>query len=377
MSMSNDAHTPPKNTPLYPLRFKEILRNYSFGNRNLVKIFKKQGLPEDHRISETWEVCDRPNESSEIINGPLAGYTLNECIHTYQEKLLGTEIVEKTGLRFPLLIKFLDAATTLAEQAHHTDELAKAQGLDDPGKTEAWYMIHTRKDVVIKCGNKDGETIDSVRKALWNEKSKETMRDYTVNSGDAFLLYAGTMHYTDGGVIFYEIMQNSDVYIPLSFRSSSAKCGELDRLRNKSMEGVHIEDGFDCKTRPVTIDHGSYSHTYLLACEYFSLERIDFETKYNLLTDGSKFFVYTALEDILEIVTSKSKIQLTPGQTCLIPANTGEISFKANAKTSLLKAYVPNLQKDIINPLRVEGIQDKDISLLGGITELNHLDRYL
>ena len=377
MNMSNDSHKPPKKIPLYPLRFKEILRNYSFGNRNLVKIFNKQGLPEDHRISETWEVCDRPNESSEITNGPLAGYTLNECIHTYQEKLLGTEIIEKTGLRFPLLIKFLDAATTLSEQAHHSDELAKAQGLDDPGKTEAWYMIHTSEDAIIQCGNKEGQTIDSIRKSLWNEKTKETMRDYTVNSGDAFLLYAGTMHYTEGGVIFHEIMQNSDVYIPLSFRSSSEKGEELDRLRNKSMEGVHIEDGFDCKTRPITIDHGSYSHTYLLACEYFSLERIDFETKYKINTDNSKFFVFTALEDKMEIITSKTTTKLAPGQTCLIPANTGEICFKANTKASILKAYVPNLQKDIINPLRLEGIQDKEISLLGGITELNHLDNYL
>ena len=198
-----------------------------------------------------------------------------------------------------------------------------------------------------------------------------------MNSGDAFLLYAGTMHYTEGGVIFYEIMQNSDVYIPLSFRSSSEKGEELDRLRNKSMEGVHIEDGFDCKTRPITIDHGSYSHTYLLACEYFSLERIDFETKYKINTDNSKFFVFTALEDKMEIITSKTTTKLAPGQTCLIPANTGEICFKANTKASILKAYVPNLQKDIINPLRLEGIQDKEISLLGGITELNHLDNYL
>ena len=44
---------------LYPLRFKEILRNYTFGNRWIVDVYAKEGLPEDHRIAETWEVCDR------------------------------------------------------------------------------------------------------------------------------------------------------------------------------------------------------------------------------------------------------------------------------------------------------------------------------
>ncbi len=373
--MSPDSQ--PKKPQLYPLRFKEILRNYSFGNRNLVTLFEKQGLPDDHRISETWEVCDRPNESSEVINGPLSGKNLNECIQIFQEELLGTEIVDKTGLRFPLLIKFLDAATTLSEQAHHSDELAKAQGLDDPGKTEAWYMIHTDEDAVIKCGNRDGETMESVRKALWDEKSKETMRDYATKPGDAFLLYAGTMHYTDGGVIFYEIMQNSDVYIPLSFRTSTSTGGELDRLRAKSMDGVHVEDGFDCKTQPITIDHRKYSHSYLLACEYFALERLDFNQEYTSSTDGSKFYVYTSIEGTIDVIAGISSTQLKPGQTCMVPANLGEVRFTSETNASILRAYVPNLKKDIILPLRAEGVKDEDISRLGGTTRLNHLDRYL
>jgi hypothetical protein len=49
---------------LYPLRFKEALRNYGFGDRWIVEAYEKEGLPEDHRVAETWEVCDRPTESS-------------------------------------------------------------------------------------------------------------------------------------------------------------------------------------------------------------------------------------------------------------------------------------------------------------------------
>jgi len=59
---------------LYPLRFKEILRNYSFGSRWIADSFNKTGLPDDQRIAETWEVCDRPGESSQVINGPYAGH---------------------------------------------------------------------------------------------------------------------------------------------------------------------------------------------------------------------------------------------------------------------------------------------------------------
>jgi mannose-6-phosphate isomerase len=238
-------------------------------------------------------------------------------------------------------------------------------------------MIQTDKKAVIKCGNKNGETYESVSRALSDEKSKETMRDYTVEPGDAFLLYAGTMHYTDGGVIFYEIMQNSDVYIPLSFKNSSAKDEELEKLRKLSMEGVHIEEGYDCKTHPIVIEHGSHTQTYILSCEYFALERIDFDEDYSVSTDGSKFFVYTALKGTIKIESAISNLTLKPGQTCLIPATIGKVRFSTEENASLLRAYVPDLQKDVIKPLQAKGISDKTISRLGGLTRLNHLDRYL
>ena len=62
-------------SPLYPLRFREILRDYGFGDRWIPEVFDKTGLqaPADHSIAETWEWCDRPEESSAVINGPLAG----------------------------------------------------------------------------------------------------------------------------------------------------------------------------------------------------------------------------------------------------------------------------------------------------------------
>ncbi len=89
---------------LYPLRFKEILRDYRFGNRWIVEAFEKTDLPEPpHHVGETWEVCDRPNgESSPVINGALTGETLHTLIDVYGEALLGTDIVARCGTRFPL-----------------------------------------------------------------------------------------------------------------------------------------------------------------------------------------------------------------------------------------------------------------------------------
>jgi mannose-6-phosphate isomerase len=136
---------------LYPLRFKEILRNYGFGNRWIDDTFEKDNLPDNHTLAETWEVVDRENESSIIINGAFAGQTLHDLIELYDKKLLGTDIVARFGKRFPLLIKFLDASNVLGEQIHHSDALAAQQKLADPGKTEAWYMLSMKEGATIHC----------------------------------------------------------------------------------------------------------------------------------------------------------------------------------------------------------------------------------
>ena len=134
----------------------------------------RPGCRADHRIAETWEFCDRPQESSEVINGPLAGLTLHDLIARYGERLLGSEIVASFGMRFPLLIKFLDASNPLGEQVHPNDEQARQMGRPDPGKTEAWYMLHVRGGQgtsgggSVHCGNLPGVTREQARQAMFD-----------------------------------------------------------------------------------------------------------------------------------------------------------------------------------------------------------------
>lgn len=363
-------------TPIYayPLRFAEILRNYSFGNRWIVDIFQKSGLPENHRIAETWEVCDRSGESSLITNGPLAGTTLSALIHKHPEALLGTYNIQRTGTRFPLLIKLLDASHTLGEQAHHSDELAAEMGLTDTGKTEAWYMLHTRPNASIYCGQtSDAVTKESLHSAILSGEIRHQMRAYPVQPGDSFLLYAGTMHYSPGGVLFYEIMQNSDVYISLGKPSEQLTSREQAAQMEVKLKGIHLENGFECSTTQVSVSNGPNRWTYILACRYFALERLDFEHPEIIFLDGKQFYVLTVIQGSCIVEANETSELLKPGQSCLLPAVTGLVKLLPQPDCALLKAYVPDLLEDIIIPLRNEGISDDLIAALGGRTRLNDL----
>jgi mannose-6-phosphate isomerase len=358
---------------LYPLHFKEILRNYGFGNRWMTTVFAKE-LPEDHRLAETWEVCDRPGESSQVTNGPLEGRTLHELIAQYQADLLGTAIIADFGLRFPLLIKFLDASNVLGEQVHQNDELARKRGLADPGKTEAWYMLETREGATIRCGNRPGVTRQDALQALLSGEIRFAMQEYPVQPGDAFLLYAGTMHYSKGGALFYEIMQNSYVIIGLRKPDESLDTAEREKRALAALEGIYLEEGFDCKTVPVTIDQGPNQRTFILACQNFALERLDLSAPLTFAYGPERFYVLSQTRGNSTVRYREHALSLRPGNTCLLPACLGQVIVEPEARASLLKAYVPDLAHDVIAPLKQAGSSDQAIRALGGKTDLNPLN---
>ncbi len=69
---------------------------------------------------------------------------------------------------------------------------------------------------------------------------------------------------------------------------------------------------------------------------------------------------------------------LRPGQSCLLPATLGTVTLEPlSTDSALLKAYVPDLVKNIVVPLRQAGIPDSTIADLGGRTSLNPISAYL
>ena len=85
-------------------------------------------------IGEAWMVY----EQNRVASDGEAARSLAEVAAEYGPALRGQRVVERTGSRFPLLIKLLDCADWLSLQVHPKDE--QAEQLEGPGhfvKTEA------------------------------------------------------------------------------------------------------------------------------------------------------------------------------------------------------------------------------------------------
>ena len=65
------------------------------------------------------------HEDNVIADGDHSGLALKQLAASHAVELLGARTLDRTGKRFPLLIKLLDPADWLSLQVHPNDEQAK------------------------------------------------------------------------------------------------------------------------------------------------------------------------------------------------------------------------------------------------------------
>ena len=99
----------------YPLRFRPIPKERVWGGRALATLFGRQ-MPPGTKVGESWELVDRPPDTSVVENGPLAGRTLHELCGRYGRELLGANA--PSADTFPLIVKLLDPNDRLSVQVH-------------------------------------------------------------------------------------------------------------------------------------------------------------------------------------------------------------------------------------------------------------------
>ena len=119
-------------------RFTDIFKETLWGGHRILPF---KGLKADERlIGESWELSGIPGNESVVAGGAYDGMTLTQLAEKGGSALLGEGNFKRFGTRFPLLVKFIDAAQPLSVQVHPDDELAQRRH-GCPGKTEMWYVV--------------------------------------------------------------------------------------------------------------------------------------------------------------------------------------------------------------------------------------------
>ncbi|MEN6449794.1 MAG: type I phosphomannose isomerase catalytic subunit [Thermoguttaceae bacterium] len=320
---------------LYPLRFRPILRSYLWGGRRLATSLGKP-LPPGDNWAESWEVVDHGPDQSVVEAGPLAGVTLAELVAQHGRELLGRHHPQP---RFPLLLKFLDAAKTLSVQVHPDDARAARLNPPDLGKSEAWVVIEAEPGASIYAGLRAGVDRDDLLAAIREGRCQDCLHEFKAVAGDCVFLPAGAVHAIGAGLVIAEIQQSSDVTYRLFDWNRVGPDGRPRALHvDQAVEAIDFARGPIGPQQPQPTARPPVSR--LVECEKFILDRWQFDAP--LAAGGDdRCHIISVLDGAVQVEGDPSASPLPRGATALLPAELGPVTLRPQGRAMLLDAYLP------------------------------------
>jgi len=325
--------------PLYPLRFEPIYQYRLWGGRRLSDLLTAP-LPGDGPIGEAWVLSDREDHPSRVADGPLKGQTIAQLLDQFPEQVMGK--LAGRFRQFPLLLKFLDAREMLSVQVHPPDTRTDLLPPGETGKTEAWVVLEAGPESRIYAGLKPGATADGLRRALANGTVADHLACFTAKAGDGVFLPAGTVHALGGGVVVFEVQQNSDVTFRLyDWGHVDARTGQPRALQiEQALACIDFAEGAAGPVVPVVETATPVERERLFDCEYFRLWRLCGQALFPVGAAGVAR-VLVCIGGAGRIVHGGVDYAVGKGEVWLLPAAVGACGFQPCGAVSLLEIALP------------------------------------
>ena len=274
-------------------------------------------------IAEAWAVSAHPAGDCTVRGGVYAGKTLGQLWEQQPELFACPEQPD-----FPLLVKFIDAASDLSIQVHPDDAYASVNeapvnGRPCRGKSECWYILHAEPGAKLVLGHNAQSRAQAegwIAAGEWDT----LLRSVPVKAGDFFRIDPGTVHAIGGGIRILEVQQSSDITYRLY---------DYGRLQDGKPRPLHIEKSLDVMTvpaaaaaeeraaLPVQVTAGTAQLTLLERCDYFTVQHLALDGT-AVLPGAQRFCTATVLD-------GEGTVNGTPvkkGQSFLAPHGTGDLT---------------------------------------------------
>lgn len=323
---------------LYPMKFTPIIKETIWGGKKLNQKYNK-GKASQTNIGESWELSGIQENISIVENGFLAENDIQELIEVYMSDLVGDKVYKQFGIEFPLLFKFIDANDQLSIQVHPDDKTARKKH-KAYGKTEMWYVIDAEKDATIINGFKKNLDKEEYLKHLNNGTIEEIVNRVSVTKGDVIYIPAGRVHSIGKGVVLAEIQQTSDITYRIYDWNRKGLDGNLRELHTDLAIDVINFDKPKNNKEDITIEENKTSTLIDSPVFKTNIIKLDNTIEKDYFTTDS-FIVYMCIDGSAEIITSGNEnVQITTGETVLIPNEITTIRIKPDKNCTLLEVYL-------------------------------------
>jgi mannose-6-phosphate isomerase len=323
---------------LYPLRFEPSFQYRLWGGRAL-GAWLNTPLPGDDPVGEAWVLSDRDDHSSCVANGPLKGHNLTQLMRQSRDQLLGG--LATRFERFPLLLKFLDVRDMLSVQVHPSDNQTDLLPAGERGKTEAWVVLEAAPNGRIYAGLKPHTTASDLR-TLTARTAEEQLPCFRPEAGQGVLIEAGTVHTLGGGVMVFEVQENSDVTFRLyDWDRVDPKTGKPRALQvEQALACIDLAQGPISPVRPAVETAGPVKRETLFDNSHFHLQRVEASAPFDVGAQG-KPRVLVQIEGEGAIEYGGSDYPLDRGAVMLLPASVGASRLRPHGRCTLLEIAIP------------------------------------
>ncbi len=343
---------------LSPARLEPVFSPRPWGALSLAPFFpEKRDLAEP--IGEAWMT----GSECAFATGPFSGRKLGEVWPKMPVEWAGTGIQRERG--FPLLVKFIFPEDKLSVQVHPGDDFAALheQAAGGCGKTEMWHAVRARAGAEVLLGLKPEVTRECLERAIAEGTAEDCLEHIPVNEGDTIFVPAGTAHTIGPGLLLCEIQQHSDLtYRVFDYNRTDAQ-GKMRPLHiEKALQVMRFGAQIGGKVNPVRITRGALTETYLAACPYFATEKWESSERIDAATSPAHFDLLIFLEGHGSIRHRGEITAYRPTQVWMMAAALGEYQILPEARTSLLRTYVPADPEEFASRMAARGAPPEAIA---------------
>ncbi|OGV38657.1 MAG: hypothetical protein A2020_03795 [Lentisphaerae bacterium GWF2_45_14] len=305
---------------LYPLLFEPVYVRRMWGGTVMSEVLERPLSEIKEPIGESWEISDRDDAQSTVLNGELAGIDIKQLVESYGKDLVGRNF---KGGRFPLLVKIIDAGKRLSLQVHPDEAACQKLGEGAEPKTEMWYIIAASRGAKIMAGLRANATRMRFISTMNSSEVEECLQTFDSVPGDAFFIKAGRVHAIGAGNLLLEIQQNSDTTYRVSDWGRVDADGQSRELHvDKAMQCIDFMDRTPPIIRGVS-DNVEHNRKFPIInkCPFFQVSDLRLVDKWQDNTEStSSFHLITAIDNPVIVGRGEFCARVEKGNTCLIPA---------------------------------------------------------
>ncbi len=304
------------------------------GSRIRTELQKKTDL---ERVAESWELSAHEDGQSVIAEGRYKGMRFGKYLERIGRESWGWKAAQMP--RFPLLIKFLDAAAPLSLQVHPDDEYALSNE-GEYGKYEMWYILEAKEGAKIYRGFSRPAGKEEIRERIRNGSILEILNEVPVKSGDTVWIEPGCVHALGDGVLLCEIQQNSNsTYRLYDYGRPDSFLHKRPLHIEKALDVIGCAGGnFETSADRECKSYDGYQVQKLGSCKYFVSSLYETWDQAVIDVDEASFVSVLFIEGEGTISDGTTKLTFQKGSSFFLKA--GKYSVAIQGKSKCLVTHV-------------------------------------